>query len=144
MKIKPFAKAFSTEAEYKDAIKRIEALVEKGDKTSDEEDAYLNLLGILAEDYERHHRPELEEAVAKPVSPVEAICWAMDRHGLRQKDLAPLIGSESLVSSVMSGRRQLSKAMISRLHEALGIPFEHLFVVPPRRRFSLPRIAAAL
>ena len=144
MKIKPLAKAFSTASEYKDAIRRIEALVEKGDKTTAEEDAYLNLLGILAEDYERRHQPELEEAVAKPVSPVEAICWAMDRHGLRQKDLAPLIGSESLVSSVMSGRRQLSKAMISRLHEALGIPFEHLFIAPQRSRFSLPRIAAAL
>jgi len=144
MKIKAFAKAFSTEAEYKDALRRIEALVEKGDKTTAEENDYLNLLGILVEDYERSHQPELEEAVAKPVSPVEAICWAMDRHGLRQKDLAPLIGSESLVSSVMSGRRQLSKAMISRLHEALGIPFEHLFIAQPRRRFNLPRIAAVL
>ena len=145
MNIKPIAKAISTEAEYNATIKRIDALVNKGDKTTAEEDAYLELLGILAEDYERRHQPELEEAVSKPVSPLEAISWAMDRHGLRQKDLAPLIGSESLVSSVLSGRRQLSKAMISRLHEALGIPFEDLFPAQPqRRRFNLPRLAAAL
>ena len=79
---------------------------------------------------------------AARVSPVEAIRWAMDRHGLRQKDLAPIIGSESLVSSVLGGRRQLSKSMIARLHEALGIPFEHLF--PPPRPGFFRRVAAAV
>lgn len=143
MKIKPFAKTISTKAEYNAAVKCISALVDKGDATTKEEDAYLELLGILAEDYERRHVPEVEEAVSRSVSPTEAIQWAMDRHGLKQRDLAPLIGSESLVSSVMNGRRELSKAMISRLHDALGIPFEHLFT-PPRHRFHLPRIAAAL
>ena len=144
MIIKPFAKTLSTRAEYKSALKSIATLVDKGDGTTAEEDAYLELLGMLAEDYERRHAPEVEEAVARPVSPVEAIYWAMDRHGLKQKDLAPLIGSESLVSSVLAGRRQLSKAMISRLHDALGIPFEHLFAPSPRRHIGLPRLAAAL
>ena len=55
MIIKPIAKAISTEAEYNAAIKRIDALVSKGDKTTAEEDAYLELLGILVEDYERRH-----------------------------------------------------------------------------------------
>lgn len=141
MKITPVKKPLSTEAEYEKALAVISELVDKGDDTTPDETAYLALLGTLAEDYERRHFREVEEAVARPVSPAEAIRWAMDRHGLRQKDLAPLIGSESLVSSVLSGRRSLSKAMIVRLHDALGIPFEHLF--PPRRPSLLPRIAAA-
>ena len=141
MKLTPFKKPITTEAEYGKALAVLTALVDKGDATTAEETAYLELLGTLVEDYERRHAPEVEEAVAKPVTPVEAIRWAMDRHGLRQKDLAPLIGSESLVSSVLAGRRKLSKSMIARLHEALGIPFEHLF--EPVRPGIFRRIAAA-
>ena len=141
MKLTPFRKTITTEEEYAKALDVLSTLVDKGDKTTAEETAYLELLGTLVEDYERRHAPEVEEAVAKPVTPVEAIRWAMDRHGLRQKDLAPLIGSESLVSSVLAGRRKLSKSMIARLHEALGIPFEHLF--EPVRPGIFRRIAAA-
>jgi HTH-type transcriptional regulator/antitoxin HigA len=141
MKLAPFRKNITTEEEYAKALDVLSTLVDKGDRTTAEETAYLELLGTLVEDYERRHSPEVEEAVAKPVTPVEAIRWAMDRHGLRQKDLAPLIGSESLVSSVLAGRRKLSKSMIARLHEALGIPFEHLF--EPVRPGIFRRIAAA-
>lgn len=142
MNIIPVTKNLTTEDEYQAALATIAALVDKGDATTPEETAYLDLLGTLVEDYERRHFQEVEEAVARPVSPAEAIRWAMDRHGLRQRDLAPIIGSESLVSSVLSGRRELSKTMIVRLHEALGIPFEHL--LPQRSGRILPRIAAAL
>ncbi len=142
MKLMPVRKNLTTDAEYNAALSTISALVDKGDATTPEETAYLDLLGTLAEVYERRHFRAVEEAKARPVSPQEAIRWAMDRHGLRQRDLAPIIGSESLVSSVLSGRRALSKAMIVRLHDSLGIPFEHLF--PPRRPGVFPRIAAAL
>ena len=143
MQLKPFKKNISTKAEYTAALRAIAALVDKGDTTTREETAYLDLLGTLVEDYERRNGRELEEAVARPVTPVEAIRWAMDRQGLKQKDLAPLIGSESLVSSVLAGRRQLSKAMIARLHDALGIPFEHLFARPARSPL-FRRVAAVL
>lgn len=143
MQLKPFAKNISTKAEHAAALRAIAALVDKGDATTREETAYLDLLGTLVEDYERRNGRELEEAVARPVTPVEAIRWAMDRHGLKQKDLAPLIGSESLVSSVLAGRRQLSKAMIVRLHDALGIPFENLFATPARTPL-FRRVAAVL
>ena len=44
MIIKPFAKTLSTRAEYKSALKSIATLVDKGDGTTAEEDAYLELL----------------------------------------------------------------------------------------------------
>ena len=119
MKLTPFKKPITTEAEYGKALAVLTALVDKGDATTAEETAYLELLGTLVEDYERRHAPEVEEAVAKPVTPVEAIRWAMDRHGLRQKDLAPLIGSESLVSSVLVilGKRIDLVDLIDRLFD---------------------------
>ena len=54
---------------------------------------------------------ELSKApIQRPVTPVEAIAWAMDKRGLQQKDLCPYIGSESLVSEVMNGTRSLANA----------------------------------
>ena len=54
---------------------------------------------------------ELSKApIQRPVTPVEAIAWAMDKQGLQQKDLWPYIGSESLVSAVMNGTRSLANA----------------------------------
>lgn len=140
MTLKAFKKNLSTPAEYDAALKTLSILVDKGDQATQAELDYLDLLGTLVEEYERRNQPELETELQKIVTPVEAIRWAMDRHGLRQKDLVPFIGSEALVSSVLNGRRGLSKAMISRLHEGLGIPLENLFV--PSRKFSLARSAA--
>ena len=140
--LKPFRRKLTTEAEYDNAVKTLSTLLDREPMLNKEELEYLDLLGTLVEEYERRTSPEVYAEIDIPVAPIDAIRWAMDRHGLRQKDLAPLIGSESLVSSVLAGRRSLSKSMISRLHDALGIPFEHLF--EPARPRRLGRIAAAL
>lgn len=39
----------------------------------------------------------------------------MDQHGLRHKDLLDVFGTPSIVSEVLSGRRELSKEHIRRL-----------------------------
>jgi len=59
----------------------------------------------------------------------------MDRHGLKQKDLCPYIGSPQLVSAVMNGSRDLSKAMIVKLHEGLGIPYGQLLRAPAKPHY---------
>ena len=56
----------------------------------------------------------------------------MEHRGLTRRDLEPLIGSRARVSEVLSGRRQLTLAMIRRLHERLGIPAESLIREPRR------------
>ena len=43
-------------------------------------------------------------------------------HGLRQKDVAKLLGvNESQFSQIMSGRRRISMSFAKRLHSRLGI-----------------------
>ena len=59
----------------------------------------------------------------------------MDRHGLRQKDLGPYIGSEQLISAIMNGAKKLSKSMMVKLHEGLGIPYENMMEVPATPRY---------
>jgi HTH-type transcriptional regulator/antitoxin HigA len=45
----------------------------------------------------------------------------MEQQGLTRKDLEPLIGTRTRVAEVLNRRRNLSIAMIRRLHERLGI-----------------------
>ena len=50
----------------------------------------------------------------------------MEQNGLRQKDLAAVIGSESRASEVLNRRRSLSVRMIGQLHAAWSIPLGSL------------------
>lgn len=122
----PFQRKIKTEAEYNERLTVFGALMDKANALTDEEADYMELLGMLLEDYERAANPELNRFATPEVSPIDAIRWAMDRHGLKQKELCPYIGSEPLVSAVMNGTRSLSKTMIVKLHEGLGIPYEDL------------------
>ncbi|MGN0889717.1 MAG: type II toxin-antitoxin system HigA family antitoxin [Kiritimatiellia bacterium] len=141
--LQPFQRKIKTDEEYAARMAVFSALMDKGESLTEDEADYMELLGTLLSDYEHTVHPEIDAFVRRPVTPVEAIQWALDRHGLRQKDLCPYIGSEQLVSAVLNGTRGLSKAMMMRLHDGLGIPYEDLMGAvpsPPRVR----RVAAVL
>jgi HTH-type transcriptional regulator/antitoxin HigA len=53
--------------------------------------------------------------------PVTAIQFRMEQQGLTRKDLEPMIGSRARVSEVMTGKRQLTLAMVRRVRSGLGI-----------------------
>ena len=62
--------------------------------------------------------------------PIEAIKFYMAEHSLKQRDLAPMIGSRSKVSEILSGKRSLTMPMARALHRHLGIPAEVLLKEP--------------
>jgi HTH-type transcriptional regulator/antitoxin HigA len=64
-------------------------------------------------------------------SPIEAIKFRMDQEGLAAKDLEPAIGRRNRVYEILNGKRNLTLAMIWKLHDMLGIPAESL-IQPPR------------
>jgi len=133
--LKPFRGKIRTQEEYDERLRTFSALMDKGESLSEEEADYMDLLGILLEDYEHTRHPELAEDTLRNVTPIDAIRWAMDRHGLIQKDLSSYIGSPQLVSAVMNGTRSLSKMMIVNLHDGLGIPYEQLLRPPEKPRY---------
>jgi len=100
------------------ALKRVEQII--GAKRGTREGAELDILGALIVAYEREHHP------IEALGPIEAIRYALDEAGLKDKDLIPYLGPQSRVSDVLAGRRQLSLSMIRRLHAGLGIPLESL------------------
>lgn len=53
---------------------------------------------------------------------MEVLRFLMEQHGLRQRDLAPEIGSESLVSLILAGKRNLTIGHIHALAERFHVP----------------------
>lgn len=62
--------------------------------------------------------------------PIDAIVYRLAELGLKQKDLAEIIGSKSRASEVLGRRRQLSLEMIRTIHDRLKIPAEILIGHP--------------
>lgn len=122
MEIKPI----KTKADYRAALKEIEALMTAEAGTPEGE--RLDVLVTLVEAYERkHYRLDLPD-------PVEAIKFRMEQKGMTPKDLVPMIGRINRVYEVLSRKRPLTLAMIQRLHSRLGIPAESLIKQSDRRR----------
>ena len=109
-----------SERQYKEYLGVLAELSEKDSPTRDEE-RYAELLLALVEAYEEEHY-EIADA-----SPVQVLRALMEANNLRQKDLAPLFGSESIVSEVLGGKRELSKGHIERLSKRFGISPAALF-----------------
>jgi HTH-type transcriptional regulator / antitoxin HigA len=65
-------------------------------------------LGELIGDYEDRHVPRPE------VSGTAMLRFLMDQHGLKQADL-PEIGSQGVVSEILSGKRELNARQIKAL-----------------------------
>jgi HTH-type transcriptional regulator / antitoxin HigA len=96
--------------------------LEKRQKKWTEAEAELaDLLTLLIEDYEDKHY-QLPKA-----SPLEVIAFLMEQHGLKQKDLADVFGTPSIISEVMNGNRELNKEHIRRLSERFHVSPELFF-----------------
>ncbi|MCB1622598.1 MAG: hypothetical protein KDI44_17890 [Thiothrix sp.] len=107
-----------TDQDHENALAEIERLwgAEQGTADGDK----LDVLLVLAEDYENKHYP------IAPPDPVDAIQFRMDQMGLTRKDMEPYLGSRGRVSEVLNRKRGLSLDMIRRLHKGLAIPLESL------------------
>jgi HTH-type transcriptional regulator/antitoxin HigA len=110
-------KIIKTEAEYEQALARLDVIFDAEPNTPDGDEA--ELLTALIEMYEEKVYP-----MDMP-TPLEAIKFRMEQAGLKAKDLIPYIGSASKVSEVLAGKRALSLTMMRNLVK-LGIPAEVL------------------
>ena len=114
-----------SEADYLAALEELGRLW--GGKAGTPEGDRLDVLATLIDAYESEHEP------MDPPDPIEAIKFRMEQQGLTRRDLEPIIGSRARVAEVLNRKRDLSIAMIRRLHERLGISAEVL-IRPVRKR----------
>ena len=111
-------KAIKTEQDYSQAIERLEDIFHAEVDTPEGDEA--EVLTILIEKYEDEHYP-----IGMP-DPIEAIKFRMEQMGMKQKDLAEVIGFTSRVSEILNGKRKLTLDMIRKLSSNLHIPTEVL------------------
>ena len=114
MQIKPIR----TEVDYDRALAEIDGLMGAAPGTPEGDD--LEVLTTLVEAYEAEHWP------MEAPDPISAIEHVMEARGLRQKDLAALIGSQPRASEVLKRRRPLTLAMIRALSAEWNLPAEVL------------------
>jgi HTH-type transcriptional regulator / antitoxin HigA len=106
--------AITSERQHGEYLAVLERLASK-DRPTSEEEKYAEVLVMLIEAYEKEHH-------AIPVaSPVEVLRALMDLNDLRQKDLAPILGTESIVSEVLRGKRELNKGQIEKLSKRFRV-----------------------
>lgn len=113
-----FIKAIKTEEQYKIVLQQIKSLWSCPENSVEAD--LLEVLSILADDYENKHCP------IAPPDPIEAIKYKMEENGLTNTDLIPYFGSRSRVSEILNRKRPLTFNMAKKLFKGLNIPAETL------------------
>ena len=107
-----------TENENEEYIRILEQMERRSDLDEDEKQ-FAELLTVLIENFEE----KLYEL--RPSTPLEVIAELMDANDLRQKDLVDVFGTESVVSEVLNGKRELNH--IKRLSTRFNVSPELFF-----------------
>jgi HTH-type transcriptional regulator/antitoxin HigA len=103
------------EKDYKKLVNLLDSLIDEvGDDESHPLASLMETLGSLIETYETHELPEIEG------NPIDTLKALMEEHGIRQSDL-PEIGSQGVVSEIMSGKRQLNIRQIKVLGKRFNV-----------------------
>lgn len=103
------------EAHYQRMTAMLEALL---DETTGDENhpamGLVDIVGDLIENFESKHHP------LPDVTGVQALKFLIERHGIKQCDLHE-IGSQGVVSEILSGKRELNIRQVRALSERFGV-----------------------
>jgi HTH-type transcriptional regulator/antitoxin HigA len=83
-----------------------------------EEERLVELLERLVDDYDERRTKDRLQAL----DPMALLQHLMEEGGLRQVDLVDCFGSQSVVSAVVAGRRQINSEHARRLSQRFGLP----------------------
>ena len=110
-----------TEEENDRMLLEAEKLLDKGDRRTPEEDALLNLLAHLIQQFERdfYH--------LGGATPHEILRELIAARGLKQSDLLHIFRSKGIASEVINGKRGISKAQAKALADFFHVSAE-LFI----------------
>lgn len=109
-----------TAAHYKQLVALMNALLDDvGDDESHPNIELLDLVGHLVSSYED------EQIVVDDSDPAVVLRYLMEEHGLTQADLKPELGTQSVASEILSGRRVINarqaKALAKRFNVSAGV-----------------------
>lgn len=116
--VSPLLRKPKNEADYDVLVRALDELLDLTGE--DESHPLMSLVDILSdwiEAYDQLHRP------MPLASGVDVLRYLMNEHGLTQSDL-PGVGAQSVVSEILSGKRQLNLRQIRWLAERFGVSVE--------------------
>jgi len=113
-------KVIRNEAENEYYIEALYVLEQKRSLTREEKE-FFDLLTLLIEEFEERRYQLLRS------TPLQELAFLMEQHGLKQKDLTDIFGARSVVSEVLSGKRELTKEHIRRLSRRFHVSPEIFF-----------------
>jgi HTH-type transcriptional regulator/antitoxin HigA len=113
----PFFGPIRNERDYA----RMQALMDELlDLVGDDEDHpladLLDVVGMLVAQYEDENTPGLESA-----KPLEVLKFLMEQHELKQSDLRKEIGTQGVVSEILSGTRKINARQAKALAKRFGV-----------------------
>jgi HTH-type transcriptional regulator/antitoxin HigA len=117
----PVVRPIRNSKEFEATVAELDYLVDLDPKEGTPAYDRMELLGILIAAYEDAHLPPLKQA-----TPQELMQFMAEQKGLGSPELAELLGGRSRLSEFLNGTRDLSKAQITRVRDALGIPADLL------------------
>ena len=106
-----------TDAEH-DRLAELLMKLALSQERSVEEERLIELLERLVDDYDERRMKGRMEAM-QPLALLEHL---MEEGGLKQVDLVDCFGSQSIVSAVMAGKRQINGEHARRLSRRFGLP----------------------
>ncbi|MBW2339789.1 MAG: helix-turn-helix domain-containing protein [Deltaproteobacteria bacterium] len=97
------------EKDYDKLVNLLDSLIDEvGNNENHALSSLMETIGSLIGTYESRYIPELEG------NPLDTLKALMEEHGLKQSDLTE-IGSQGVVSEILSGKRQLNVRQIKLL-----------------------------
>ena len=104
-----------TEQEYLKLVKLLDGLIDEvGNEETHPLSSLMETIGSLIEAYEADNFPD------RKGNSMDALKYLMEEQGLRQSDL-PEIGSQGVVSEILSGKRQLNLRQVKLLSERFKV-----------------------
>ena len=107
--IRPVFSVPHNKKEYERLVNLLDSLIDEvGNDEKHPLTSLMETIGSLIEIYESQHVDEIEG------DPIDTLNFLMVEHGLKQSDLTE-IGSQGVVSEILSGKRQLNVRQIKLL-----------------------------
>lgn len=109
--IKYQPKLIKTESENEKALAIVEELMHRPNRTPEENELYELLITLIEKFEQEYYSPSQE------TRPHSLLLFLMEQRDIKQSDLVGVIGSKGVVSEVVNGKREISKAQAKALGE---------------------------
>jgi len=102
-------KLIKTEEENQKALAIVEELMHHPNRTPEENELYELLITLIEKFEQEYYTPN------QTTTPHSLLLFLMEQKEIKQSDLVGIIGSKGVVSEIVNGKREISKAQAKAL-----------------------------